>query len=298
MSAPSSTTAPRAFGTTDLLLVLMATIWGVNFSVMKYATRMMEPLAFNGVRLVVGTAALMGLAWWRRETRPSVADQRRLMALGVIGHCIYQLLFVTGLSLTRAGNASLMIAASPAFIGIAGRIAGIERLAAKQVIGIACSILGLSLVVLGSATGHVGDTDIRGDLLVLTACVAWAAYTVLLKPMTHRIESVHVAAYTLLGGTIPLALIASPAIARAAWTSLPLSVYGALAYSGIVALVLAYLFWYRGVRVLGPTRTAMYANLQPVIAMVVAWLVLAEVPTAWQVTGGAAVIGGLLLSRR
>ena len=42
---------------------------------------------------------------------------------------------------------------------------------------------------------------------------------------------------------------------------------------------IAYLFWYRGLRVLGPTRTAVYGNLQPVIAIIVAWLFLKEAPT-------------------
>jgi drug/metabolite transporter (DMT)-like permease len=68
-------------------------------------------------------------------------------------------------------------------------------------------------------------------------------------------------------------------------------------YSGIFALVIAYLFWYNGVRVLGPTRTAMYSNLQPIFAVIVAWLVLGESITAWQVAGAISIITGLLLTR-
>ena len=73
--------------------------------------------------------------------------------------------------------------------------------------------------------------------------------------------------------------------------------WGAIAYSGLLALVVAYLFWYRGVRTLGPTRTATYANLQPVIALLVAWLWLAEVPTAAQLVGVVVILGGVLLTR-
>ena len=68
-------------------------------------------------------------------------------------------------------------------------------------------------------------------------------------------------------------------------------------YSGLGALVLAYLFWYRGVRQLGPTRTAMYGNLQPVIALGVAWLSLGEVPTIFQAAGAVLILGGLVLTR-
>jgi drug/metabolite transporter (DMT)-like permease len=70
-----------------------------------------------------------------------------------------------------------------------------------------------------------------------------------------------------------------------------------VAYAGLFALVIAYLLFYRGVQVLGATRTALYSNLQPVIALTVAWLLLGERPTAWQLVGTALVLAGLLLSR-
>jgi drug/metabolite transporter (DMT)-like permease len=71
----------------------------------------------------------------------------------------------------------------------------------------------------------------------------------------------------------------------------------AVAFSGLLALSLAYLFWYRGVRVLGPTRAGMYANLQPVIALGVAWAVLNETPRLPQLVGAAFIMAGLVLTR-
>jgi drug/metabolite transporter (DMT)-like permease len=68
-------------------------------------------------------------------------------------------------------------------------------------------------------------------------------------------------------------------------------------YSGLGALVVAYLFWYRGVRILGPTRTAMYSNLQPALGVFLAWLMLGEAPTVWQIVGAAFIVSGLLLTR-
>ena len=70
-----------------------------------------------------------------------------------------------------------------------------------------------------------------------------------------------------------------------------------MSYSGLGALVIAYLFWYRGMKVLGPTRTAMYSNLQPIFALLVAWLTLGEVPTIWQGVGTACITSGLLMTR-
>jgi drug/metabolite transporter (DMT)-like permease len=61
--------------------------------------------------------------------------------------------------------------------------------------------------------------------------------------------------------------------------------------------VIAYLIWYRGIKLIGPTRTSMYSNLQPIIAVLVAWMALGEVPTVAQGLGAAAVMAGLLLTR-
>ena len=99
------------------------------------------------------------------------------------------------------------------------------------------------------------------------------------------------------GGAIPLVLVSMRHVAATPWTALPVSAWGALLYSGLLALAVAYLFWYRGVRILGPTRSAMYSNLQPVVALIVAWIALGEKPTVIQVLGAVAIMTGLLLTR-
>jgi drug/metabolite transporter (DMT)-like permease len=98
-------------------------------------------------------------------------------------------------------------------------------------------------------------------------------------------------------GATFLVAIALPGILRLDFGAVSLAAWGSVVYAGIGALVVAYLLFYRGVRILGPTRTAMYGNLQPLIALLVAWVVLAERPTGWQGIGAAFIMGGLLLSR-
>jgi drug/metabolite transporter (DMT)-like permease len=101
----------------------------------------------------------------------------------------------------------------------------------------------------------------------------------------------------MLGGAIVSLAAALPLMGGVKWTALSPGLYGALAYSTVGAMVVAYLFWYYGVKVLGPTRTSMYGNLQPVMAMLVAWLALHEMPTGWQVTGAVLTTSGLVLAR-
>ncbi len=297
MTAPAALPATRASHSTEIALIAMAVIWGVNFSVMKYGTQVLEPLAFNALRMSIGCLVLFGVAYARPGRRVSPADRNKLMLLGVLGHCVYQILFIHGVALTRAGTASLVIAASPAMVAIVARGFGHERLPGRAVAGIALSISGVILVVSGSIAAD-GTAHLVGDLMILVAVVAWAFYTTMLLPLTRRVDSVQVAAWTLIGGVMPLLVVAAPALARTDWGAVTPLTWGAVAYAGILAMVVAYLIWYRGVNEIGPTRTAMFGNLQPIVAVLVAWVVLGEVPTIFQGAGAASVIGGLYLARR
>jgi drug/metabolite transporter (DMT)-like permease len=215
----------------------------------------------------------------------------------VLGNGIYQFFFVEGIAQTRASDAALVVAASPAFIAIIGRLRGVERASARRVTGILLSVAGIALVVFATTRGDDGRSSLTGDLLVLAGSLSWATYTVLLKPYTEHVSGIQVSAFTMVGGAVPLFLVALPQIIHANWRSVPALGWGALFYSAVFALVIAYLFWYRGVRVIGPTRTAMYSNVQPVIAVIFAWLVLSETPTMWQGIGMVCIMTGLLLTR-
>ncbi|HVZ49122.1 MAG TPA: DMT family transporter [Gemmatimonadaceae bacterium] len=282
---------------TEAGLVVMALIWGLNFAVLKFGTSQLAPIAYNAVRMTVGTALLLSLACALAPI-PRPSDIRRLMLLGVLGHGVYQGFFIYGLAMTRAGTAALVVASSPALIAVVGHALGVEAITRRAVLGIALSFAGIAIVVLGSSQREAdAAASVVGDLLILASVVAWAFYTTLLRDYTKRIEGLHIAAWTLLGGTIPIVMVATPALARTSFPAITPLTWAAILYSGAGAIGIAYLFWYRGVRVIGSTRTAMFSQLQPMIALVAAWPMLGERPTAWQIGGSAAVMGGLVLTR-
>ncbi|HKY99238.1 MAG TPA: DMT family transporter, partial [Gemmatimonadaceae bacterium] len=259
------------FGKTDALLLLMALIWGVNFSIVKYATELMQPLAFTGLRVILAAAVLLTLAFARKHKLPSRRDITSLIALGMLGNGIYQIFFVEGISRTRVGNAALVVAATPALIAIASKIRGVDRVNRKVLAGIALSLAGVGIVVLGSARAANGTPTFLGTMLVFCGTLCWTAFTVMLQSFAKRLDPIHLSAFTMLGGTIPL-LVAAPAIISAPWSQFGFAAWGAVLYASVLSMGVAYLFWYRGLRVLGPTRTAVYGNLQPVIAIIVAWI--------------------------
>lgn len=297
--APDRTDAPPRPGVsaTDALLLLMSVLWGVNYVVVKYGTGVLAPEAYNGARIVLAAVAFVALARVRGEPRVPRRDLLALLALGVLGNGVYQYLFAEGVAHTSAGSAALVLAASPALIALIGHVSGAERVHARGYGGIALSMVGIALVVLGHGAGSGRDATLAGNLIVLAGALCWAVYTVLLQPYTRRVSLVNISALTLVGGVLPLLVVSLPAMRATHWTAVRPATWGAIAYSGIGSLVLGYLFWYRGVRVLGPTRTAIYSNLQPAIALAAAWVALGEIPTLLQGVGAATIIAGVILTR-
>ena len=292
-----ATTAATTFSVTDLLLLVMALLWGVNYIVAKFGTQVFAPLAFNSARITLAAVVLWIIVLLRHQPLPSRGDVVRLLALGVLGNGLYQIFFVEGLARTRASDTALVLAASPAFMAVISRLRGLERISWQGASGIALSLAGIGLVVSSASNGAAGTSTPLGYALTVVACLCWSIYSVLLKPYTERVDGLTLSAVTMTGGLVPMLLVSAPALAATPWGRVGPAAWGAVAYSGLLALVVAYLFWYRGVRVLGPTRASMYANLQPLVAISVAWAVLGEAPRLAQIAGAACIMTGLLLTR-
>jgi drug/metabolite transporter (DMT)-like permease len=294
----SETRGIQKFGPTDLLLLLMTVIWAVNFSVAKIGTQKFDPMTFLSLRLTLSAVAIAAIMAARKMPRLDRSTWIRLVVLGAVGHGIYQYCFIIGLSRTRAGNAALIVAAAPAFIAIASRVRGLERIRRMTIAGITLSIIGVLLVILGSARSP--DTQLgtlSGDLLIFGAVICWTVFTVGLQPMTKQLDPIQISGITMIGGLIPLLIFTAPALIRQDWAHVGAVGWGAAIYCSVLSMVLGYLIWYRGLRVLGATRTGLYLNIQPVIAVLVAWLFLSEVPTLWQGVGMGTIVSGLFLTR-
>ncbi|HMI43425.1 MAG TPA: DMT family transporter, partial [Gemmatimonadaceae bacterium] len=246
-----------------------------------------------------GTAAvfLLAVAFARGRFTLPRRDVIGLLLLGVIGNGLYQLFFVHGVARTRAGNAALIVAAAPAFIALFARVRGLERVRRLTLVGIALSVLGVGLVIAGSARPANGEVTLLGSTLVFFGVLCWSVYTIMLQPYTKRIDVVRLSAITMVGGAVPLLIASTPALIATDWSIVGRGGWLALFYSSIISMGVAYFFWYRGLRVLGPTRTAVYANLQPIIALAVAWAFLGEIPTIFQGVGAATIVAGVFLTR-
>lgn len=286
----------------DSLLLLTAFLWGVNFSVVKFALVDIPPIAFVGLRFLIASATMLVLA---HSFGHSLKFQRRhlphLIGLGLLGNTAYQLFFVFGISLTTAENSSLILATAPAWVALTGTLMGTEKVEPEGWLGIGLSLLGISLIISGSdrmADFPFGASSLGGDVLVLAATLCWSLYTLLVHPMTRHYSSVSVTTITTAIGTVPLVLVGVPTAVGLTWTDIPSAAWAALAFSGVLAIGLAYLFWNYGVSKLGSTRTSIYSNLSLPAALLTAWLWLQETLTPLQWCGSILAMAGVILARR
>lgn len=290
---------PHRASRADLGLLALTLIWAVNFSVIKAGLSDVPPFVFNALRFpLAGLTLLLLLRSRGRIPLPRREDLGRIILLGVFGNVVYQFFFIIGMDLTRAGNASLLLATTPIFVALWSVTAGHERSHPRVWAGAVGTLAGMAVVVAGGPGGFSLDPDtITGDLLMIGASLVWSFYTVGARKPVQRYGSLAVTAWTLWIGTAGLVLVGIPGMLTLDWTAVPSEAWGSIAYAGALGIGVAYALWYYGVRHLGSTRTAIYANLVPVLALLVAWYALGEVPTAAQIVGAAIIIGGIRLVR-
>lgn len=284
----------------DLGLLAMVVIWGFNFSILKIGLESVDALGFNALRYPLASLMVFVVLRYRGAIpRPRREDVPRLITLGIVGNTLYQIFFILGLDRSRAGNASLLLAGAPVLTALFSAYSGHERLSPRVWGGVVAAFVGMALVV-ASGQGGLGLSlaTITGDLLLISASVVWAVYTVGARDLIRRYGSVPVTAWTLWIGSIGIVLIGLPQVIRTDLTAIPIAGWASIAYAGVLGIGLAYLLWYQGVQIVGNTRTAAYSNLTPVLAVLIAWAWLGEVPTVWQAVGAVVIIVAVTVTRR
>ena len=288
---------PRHDLTVDLGLIATAVIWGMNFPVVKAVLREMEPLAFNALRFPCAAFAVWFLLKAQgRRVMPYRKDWRMVFALGMAGHVAFQLCFIFGLDLTLTGNAAILLSTAPVWVLLISAALGRERFNVSNLIGVLGTLAGTAILVTGGED-EMGSARM-GDFLVLGAAVSWSVYTVFSRRMTKRRGVLEMTAWTLWAGLPFIMVIGIPDLLRTDWAAVSAGAWLGIVYGGVFAIAIAYLLWYRGVRAIGQSRTSVYQNLVPVIALIAAWFWLEEMPTPQQLVGAGVILGGVVVARR
>jgi drug/metabolite transporter (DMT)-like permease len=282
----------------DLGMLLVALIWGINFSVTKGVFTRFPPLAFTAVRFAIASLLLVPLVRWlegREPLPPGVLT--RLVILGIVGNTLYQIGFILGLDRTTASNSALIIGSMPSIVALLSVALRLEPLRPRVITGVLVATVGVGLVVAARGTGFDSDT-MAGDLLTLAAVICWAGYTLGLRSIPAEVSPLRVTLITTVAGAPGLILIGVPEMLAMDWRAVGWQGWAALGYATVFSLIVAYLIWNRNVKVVGPSRTVIYMCLTPLIAVVTATIFLGEQPMPLQAVGAVLVIAGVLLTRR
>jgi drug/metabolite transporter (DMT)-like permease len=281
----------------DFALLLMVVIWGANFSAIKYALRDFPQTSFNALRLGLAAAVFLAAIALRAKRDPALTrpDWLRIAWLGVIGHLLYQLAFVAGVARTSASNSALIFGTTPVAVALLSSLSGHERVPPLRWVGAALSMLGIYIVV-GERARWSSATAI-GDALVVGGMLCWSTYSVLAQPLLRRHSPLVVTGYSLAIGATLYAVLATPALVTTHWGTISATSWTLMVLSSLLALAFAYMIWYTAVQRIGSSRTAVYSNLTPVVAMVVAAVWLDEPIGVRQVLGAATILGGLFVTR-
>jgi len=299
--------------------MVMALIWGTNYSAVKSAFHEIDPQAFNALRMAIASAAFLtvigvlqlwplhvhrrvnrgapsGLATvFQTPARLTRRDLLELILLGIVGHFLYQYFFIGGLALTTVANSSLILAATPVVIGLMSAALGQERLGRRHWAGAALSMLGIYVVV-----GHNVDLrgrGITGDLMMVAAVICWALFTLGARRLIARHSPVAVTGLSMAIGTLIYVPVMWPHLRAVSWATVSVRTWVSIVYSAIFALGVAYTIWYAAVRQIGSARTSVYSNIIPLVAMATAVLFLGEPFGVTHATGAAAVLAGVALTR-
>jgi drug/metabolite transporter (DMT)-like permease len=282
----------------DAGALLAVFVWGVSFPVLKGLMTVMSPLTLMVARGLVSclvlAIALRRTGGWRA---PTAEDVPALLAAGLIGFTVNQMFYSWGLHLTTASHSGLIFTITPLFVSGMSQALGHVRLGRLDMLGLALGVMGAGLIIGCPASGAAGGASLLGDLLTVGAAITWGVWTILAAPILQRRGTLAGTFWITLTGTLGLVPFALPGLLGQDWR-LPWWAFVGVIYAGAAGGALGSLLWYAAVRRLGAARTAIYANMESFFAVLAAALLLGERVAVTSLVGGAAVVAGVLLTRR
>ena len=232
--------------------------------------------------------ALYGLA--TRMRLPARADLPGIGLAGLLGISVYHVALNFGEVTVQAGAASLLISAAPVFTALLSALFLQERLTRLGWGGILLAFAGVALIAL---SGGGGLHFTPGALLILLSAVVAAAFNILSKKGLRRYVALEFTSYAIWAGTLPL-IIFLPGLIRQVRVAAPPATI-AVVYLGIFPAAIAYVLWNYALARMPASLLSSFLYLSPVIASLIAWLWLGEVPALLTVLGGAIAILGVIL---
>jgi drug/metabolite transporter (DMT)-like permease len=276
-----------------------AVLFGSSVVAVRVAVQEVPPLSLAVLRfghgglllvfvlLLVGARDLLRVKWH---------DLPLLILLGAVLFTVFPVTFNASLRLIEASRGALILATIPLWSVLLARWARSERLAPRQLVGVFLSLGGVALALAERGLGSRGGLgSLVGDGLMLVTALCGAAYGVLAQRAFARYKALTVTTYAMVLGTLLLLPAALVEGLVGVLPQLDRQTVALLVFLGMFGGALGFFLWTFALTRLTPTQVAVYINLNPLVAMVLAAALLAERLTIIFVAGFGAVLLGVLL---
>lgn len=282
-----------------LSLLLVIIIWGSTFASIKIILPQVPPNTLALLRFIIASIVLGLFLVITKQPRLQKQDLPGILLSGFSGIAIFNVLQNQGLRYAGATDAAILIAMSPVFIALLSWVILKERISKLQVIGIVIAFAGSVLVATNGSFNDFGFNKLRvyGDLLVLLSSLAWAIFSITLKKLLMRYPPTTIMTYSTFAGTIfliPFSLSEYPvnflAINSAGWIN--------IIYLGVLASALGNLIWNSALEKVPAVTAGAYLYLSPVVAAVVAFIFLHEIPGMYTIVGGLIILMGTFFASK
>jgi drug/metabolite transporter (DMT)-like permease len=280
-----------------LSLFGVSLLWGCNYVVSAYLLHYFSPVFLSTFRICCTSLFLIAIAIkGHRLALPSRKEWWLLIAAGVSGTLLNQVFYFTGLHHSTAGNAALIISLSPIVTTVLSRIFLKEFLNGRKVAG---AFMGLAGVVIIVFFGGKGFGMSIGDWYLLLAMLTLSISLLFIRKLSETMSAYAITIFaTVIGSVmmIPAAFVervqGNTVISGNGWDWL------LLIAAGIVAQGLAGFWWNNGIAVTGAGTAAMFMNIPPFIALILAHFALGDAINMSQIFGGILVLSGVAIANR
>lgn len=264
----------------------------------KIALRTVPPVALVGFRVSGATILLSFLGGWRGRLKPiQRSDWPLLIISSALGLVFNQWLFVKGLSLTTAINSTLIGTSIPIATLIVGIALGTDRATSRRVLGIILSATGV-LLLIGPGHASFSKATRLGDLLLVGNSLCYGAYIAVSKDLVRRYSALNVITWIFIVGcfaTIPFGIYS---LSQIPIREISASVWLEIGYIIVLPTAGAYFLNVWALARVPPSTVAVYIYLQPLIAFVLAPIVLGEAIGVHAIVASLLIFAGVLVVTR
>lgn len=276
-------------------------VWGISFIATKLALRDLAPVTVVWLRFAIGVI-ILGIATLLRHqfALPKRKEWLYFAILGFLGITFHQWLQSTGLVTSQASTTAWIVATTPVFMAILGFFFLHEKFDWLQISGIILAIVGVLLVVSegninGILGGHFGEP---GDILIMISAINWAVFSILSRRGLKIHQATQMMFFVMTFGWLFTSVLFFTSsnvqnIGNLTWTSL----FG-IGFLGIFCSGLAYIAWYDGLQAIPASQVGAFLYIEPLVAVIVAWIILGESLLLITLLGGAIILLGVRLVQK